>query len=355
MLPAELVSPVTDALSSLDWYLILFVAGVVLVAYSAFVTLSGLEGWILASSLRPWCRGFLLGGACVIAGGAALAFWAMKMPRDHQLTWVVLGVAAAVGALIAARVTVVAFWKTWYLRIFILGGVLGLLVYLAGVLLMAADDWTGIEQLAALLAGQAIVRDETGALGANWRGIAKLAMAFAAGGGLYAVAYRLFYPLVWLLRNAALMAAGVILLALSPIRQALAGFLDGAARAGELRDAASQRLSYVAAVAAASCVAVAWAMWAQNFSRKFRNFSGRVLQADCGSFGLATMTAGSVATAFATLGRMLTFSRAGADNCRVLKPEEDSDDDQAENARKGGRKKAKKNRPSPGNKDSADK
>ena len=330
MPPTELITPAIDTLKSLDWHMILFVAGIVLAGWAAFLTLGGLEGWILASSLGPWVRGLVFGAAFVMVGGALVLFWAMKVPQDSRPAWISLAAAGGIGGLIAAHVTVVTFWKSWWLRIFLFGGFLGLVVYLAAVVLMAVSGGATMEGLPAVVVGEFVKWDGAGNAAANLAGIARLAIAFAAGGGLYAVVYWLFYPLVWLIRNAALLAAGVILLAVPPIRQTLAGFVRGAPDPQSLRDVASENVALIAAIAGGSFVAVAWAMWAQNFSRTFRNFSRKVMGTEYGTFGLMTMAAGSTGSVFSTLARMLTFRRASAEHCRILEAHQDEEEEEGQ-------------------------
>ena len=338
----ELITPAVDTLKSLDWHAILFIAGLALLGWAAFLTLSGLEGWILASSLSPWFRGLIFGAALVAAGMGMVLFGAMGMPQDNQAAWIGLAVAAGIGGLIAAHVTVVVFWRTWWLRIFLFGGFLGLLIYLGGLSALAVSEGGAMKDLVAAVIGEVVEGHEGKELTVNWLGVAKLAAAFVAGGGIYSVAYRLFYPLLWLLRNGTLLAIGVILVAVPDIREALASFAEEAADAQDLVDAASERNVVLVALAGGSYLIVAYMMWIQHFSRKFRNFSGAVLKAEYGSFGLATMIGCSVETAFSTVGRMLVLKRSASEGSRLITEEEEEEEDQeAEHPRKGKHKHAK--------------
>lgn len=343
----ELVSQGLDTLRSLDWYAILFVGGMVLAALSAFQLLSGLEGWVLASSLNPWVRGFLSGAVVVAAAGAAILFWAMKTPPDNQPAWAGLGIAAGLGGLLVARITVAAFWKLRWLRIFFWGGLLGAAAYVAGALLKLQGGGAA-GNFVQLAVEMVVLKDQAGRVTANWPGMMKLAIAFAAGGGVYSLVYRLFYPFVWLLRNAVLLAAGVILLSRPVIRQGLANLLKGRAGGEQLRDAAAGDITVVAALAGGALLLVAYAMWIQNFSRRFRNLSRRVLEAKYGSFSLAAMIGCSVETALSTLGRMFVLKRMDTEESRLFMSDQDEEgeDDEGEKGegKKGKKKSAKSKR-----------
>ena len=344
MPPPELISPLEQMLKSVDWSLALLASSVILLAWAAFLTLSGLEGWVLASSLGPWVRGLGLGAGVVLVGGGAAVFWGLKMPVDSRGAWFGLGLAAGVGGLITARVAIFAFWKTWRLRIFLFGGALGLLIYAAAVVASAVGRGAAVTEMLSLLGGQVVMGGAEGHLRPNWPGIARLAIAFAGGGGLYVIIYHVFYPLVWLLRNVTLLAIGAIVLAIPAVRQVLARYMDGEGSAEALSAAAAANVRWFTAVAGGACVIVAYAMWTQNFSRSFRNFSRRVLDAKYGSLGMAAMFGGSMATAFSTVGRMLTLRRSSAEHCRIFKGEEDEteDEDEEKEGESGKKKKAGK-------------
>ncbi len=328
ILPQSLFDQIAETLRSLDWHTILFIAGVVLSSYAGFLTLSGLEGWILACSLGPWVRGFIMGAAAAGSAVGVLLFRVMHMAPDSNTARISLAVTAVFGGLLAGYITVAAFWKTRRLRIFLLGGLFCVIAYLVVVLVPAARGGAGIKELAAMVAAEVCWRDDAGRLAADWPGIAKLAVIFAAGGGLYTVAHRLLYPLVWLLRNGALLAVGVILLSAPQIRETLAGSIRQAAGTDVIYRAVTDNAGFLIALAGAAYLAAAYAMWIQNFARNFRNFSSEVLEAEYGSLGLFTMIGCSVGTAFSTLGRMLTLRRSAAGRCRILKTEEKQEDEE---------------------------
>ncbi|MBS3733771.1 MAG: hypothetical protein KGY99_02485 [Phycisphaerae bacterium] len=322
---AQITQPVTDAAGSVDPATLVLAAAITAVAWGALVALSGLEGWVLLTSLSPWVRGFILGAALVVAGGAVLLFWVMAVPQEHLAARVGLGVAGGVGGLLLARLAVGIFWRTWRLRIFLAGAVLTTGVYLLTVALAAAESGDNAGDIAEAI-GQSFVRiGQDGGWSPQWEAIAKAAAAFVLGGGLYLLAYCLLFPLLWLVRNAALVAAGAALLALPELRAALVAFADETITAEALWAQVTQHQTWFAVAGGAAVVLVGYAMWIQRFAGKFRHLVRKVVTAERGTFRLPSLAYHATGATLETLGRMATLRRDDVEHCRLFEKPQDDD------------------------------
>ena len=328
MPPHELADRLLDAIRGADWSLIVFVAGIVLTCLGSLHALGGLDGWILHSSLGPWLRGLVLGAAAASAGGGLLLFWALKVPCESQPARIGLAVASGLAGLLVGHLFVMAFWRTWWLRIFLFGVSLGLAAYVAGIAVLAVREGADVRGVLGRLAEQAVAFDASGRpTGANWMGILRVAAAAAGGGMVYTLLYRYGYPLVWLLRNAGMLAAGVILLVVRPARSALAAWAEGRGEPEAVLEAVRGEPMAAGGIAAGAFVLVGYAMFIQGFAGTFRAFFGSVFKCNRRSFGLPSMIGATISTVFETLGGMLTFKRLDTEPTRLIPGEEEEPDE----------------------------
>lgn len=321
-MPPELAQPVTDAFASTDWATVVLAAAITAVAWGSLVTLGGMEGWVLLNSLSPWIRGFAIGAGLIVAGGCVLLFWALEVPPDHTAARVAVGVVAGVGGLFAARLAVGVFWRTWRLRVFLSGGLLAVAAFLVSVLAGALSSGATLAAVGLGVAEAFVAFDADGNWSVRWLAVGKCAAAFVLGGGLYLLAYCLLFPALWFVRNAALIAAGAVLLVLPDLRHAASGFLAQTVPAEAVWAHVMHHRWWALGLAGGAAAIVGYAMWTQRFAGKFRHFVRKVVTAERGAFGMLNLLVSAVGTVFETLGRMATLRRADAERCRLFPPPE---------------------------------
>ncbi len=344
-MPAQLTELLSGAAHG--WQAMLFVAGVALLAWGAYMALSGVEGWMLSASLRPLLVGFLFG--CVLmfaliapwfpASVAFAGFFSGAAQVALGALWIfLLIVCLAVGVLLASA-CLGLFWYLWWLWIFLAGGAIGLAVYFAVIAWGSLS--AGTDAAAAVIAGEFAARTAADGWAVNWPGVARAAIAFGAGGAVYTLAYRFFCPLIWLLRNAVLVATGVTLVAVAAVRTVLADFLAGSATPKAFGEVVLGKTPILVGVFACAFVITAYAMYIQRFGRSLGELLARVAEAKNRAVNILRTLGCSAATTGATLGGMLTLRQFAEPRCRALPRRDDADDDEDDEPprRKSGKKK----------------
>jgi hypothetical protein len=184
-----------------------------------------------------------------------------------------------------------------------------------------------VEEVFAVMAGEFAARTAAGALAANYAGIARVAMAFAAGGAVYTLTYRFFYPVVWFVRNAVLLALGLMLIFVGPVRAAVADLLSQAPGGAALDEAIEGSAAILAALGITSLVLVGYAMHIQRFRRSFDELLKRVTRARRTGSNVVRMLGCSLATTGATLTGMIAVRPFKEPRCRLVPAEADDEDD----------------------------
>ena len=285
-------------------------------AWVCVATLAGMRGWLLGQVVGRCIRGFVCAVVVVLGVGAFLCFGLSDVPSSSEGRWALLSVVAVGAGVLAGYGAMPRSWRGCLLNVFLGGGMLGAIGYMAVSLARQPGHLDDIHVLVRGFRDVVLSRGGAGGWVLDGAKLLALAAAFLAAGGGFVVLVLWALPVLWWVQTF-LVGGGVFLLAIVwPVRERVFELVTGSGSWAAVGEAAS------AEGLAVVCVLVLFGLFltCSMYVQRFVGESAASVAAAPGGLAAGHVVAAALRSAGATFRGIVTFTRVAPRAAGATRP-----------------------------------